>query len=349
MALHTVEHGGRALAFARARNIDFRDVLDFSANINPLGPSPRAIDALRKSLDSIQVYPDEAADQLTKRLAAELRLPQSHILAGNGATDLLYFWLRTMRPRTATLIVPTFSEYRRALQSLNVEVEPIRLSPENHFDLPMIRPATDVVIVTNPNNPTGAYAPPEVMREWLEQVPQSTHVLLDEAFVDFAAQPSLTRDINRFANLWVLRSMTKFHAIPGLRLGYLVGKGIAELARFREPWQVNNLAEIAGLASLDDREHAEATMQYMHRERIWLWKQLQALRHIRAFPTAANFFFARCDSDNALSEVIEDLASQNILIRDCRSVEGLDGPYFRFAIKSHPDNVRLLEHFRKVR
>src|SRR5215831_16132640 len=84
MALHTVEHGGRALAFARARNIDYRDVLDFSANINPLGPSPRVIDLLRKSLDSIQIYPDEATEQLTKRLAADLHLPQSHILAGNG-------------------------------------------------------------------------------------------------------------------------------------------------------------------------------------------------------------------------------------------------------------------------
>jgi threonine-phosphate decarboxylase len=348
MALHTVEHGGRALAFARARNIDYRDVLDFSANINPLGPSPRAIEALKNSLDSIQVYPDEAAEHLTKRLAADLHLPQSHILAGNGATDLLYFWLRTIRPRTATLIVPTFSEYRRALASIDAAVDLIRLNPDNHFDLPMIRPTTDVVILTNPNNPTGAYAPPEVMREWLEQLLPSTQVLLDEAFVDFTAQPSMVRDVGRFANLWVLRSMTKFHAIPGLRLGYLVGSGVTELARFREPWQINNLAEIAGIASLDDHEHAEGTMQFMHRERIWLWKQLQDLRHIRAFPTAANFFFARCDSDTLMSELISNLASENILIRDCRNTEGLDGPYFRFAVKSHPDNVRLLEHLRKV-
>ncbi len=186
------------------------------------------------------------------------------------------------------------------------------------------------------------------MREWIQAVPKSTQILLDEAFVEFTAHPSMVRDVTRHPNLWVLRSMTKFYAIPGLRLGYLVGQSVPSLVRFREPWQVNNLAEVAGIASIGDRQHAEATMQFMQRERTWMWKELQGMNHVRVFPTAANFFFACCGTDSQLDDLIARLADEHILIRDCRDVEGLNGPFFRFAIKSRPDNVRLLDHLRKI-
>src|SRR5206468_12110059 len=113
----SVTHGGRALMFARQHNVDYRDVLDFSANINPLGPSPKAMEAIRQGIELVGVYPDEIPARLTRRLSERLRLPPDTILPGNGATELLYFWLRIVRPRTAALFVPTFSEYRRALES----------------------------------------------------------------------------------------------------------------------------------------------------------------------------------------------------------------------------------------
>jgi len=348
MATRSVNHGGRALAFARERGLDYKEVLDFSANINPLGASAKVIAALRESLDLITVYPDEKATRLTHCLADHLRVSADRILPGNGATELIHFWLRTVRPRSATLVVPTFSEYRFALQNSEVEVGTVTMPPGGDFHLPAIRRPTDVVILTNPNNPTGSYIPPEIMRDWIRQIPSSTQIFLDEAFVEFTAQPSLVRSAEEFSNLWILRSLTKFYAIPGLRLGYLVGQGVPSISKFREPWQINNLAEIAGIASLEDRSYAEATMQLVQKERIWLWKQLQDIAHFRAFPTAANFFLARCDSDSMLDKLIATLADENILIRDCRDVEGLDGPYFRFAIKTRPDNIRLLGFLRDL-
>lgn len=343
-----VGHGGRALAFARERNIDYRDVLDFSANINPLGPSPLALAALRDSLDIVRIYPEETARRLTARLSLELGISADKILAGNGATDLLYFWLRTIGARTATLVVPTFSEYRKALRAIGIQIQTLTLHSEDHFRLPAIRPSTDLLIVTNPNNPTAEYAPPEVLTEWIAQIPATTQILLDEAFVEFAGQPSMVRYADRFPNLWVLRSMTKFYAIPGLRLGYLVGQGVPSILPFREPWQVNNLAEVAGIASLDDRAHAEATLELLYRERAWLWSELQGLPHVQAFPSNANFFLAQCDSSRRLDELIATLANDNILIRDCRDVEGLTGSWFRFAIKDRPENNRLLEYLRRI-
>jgi threonine-phosphate decarboxylase len=190
--------------------------------------------------------------------------------------------------------------------------------------------------------------PPEEMRDWISSFQSSTQIFIDEAFVEFTAQPSLVRYIDRFPNLWVLRSMTKFYALPGLRLGYLAGSGVPKLSGKREPWQVNALAEIAGIASLEDRRHEEATMQLIQRERIWLWKELQTVPAIRAFPTAANFFLARCEREETLDRFIHGLAEERILIRDCRTIEGLDGPYFRFAIRTRSENMQLLDHLRKL-
>jgi threonine-phosphate decarboxylase len=334
--------------FARDRHVDYRDVLDFSANINPLGPSHKALEAIRQTVDLVGVYPDEYPVRLTQCLSERLEIPAGNILAGNGATDLIYFWIRAIRPLRATLIVPTFSEYRRALQSVGCDIETVELSAGDFFRLPATVNANGVVIVTNPNNPTGAYMPIDEMAEWIGQFDRSTQIFVDEAFVEFTGQPSLVGQLDRFPNLWILRSMTKFYALPGLRLGYLAGSGVCELFDKREPWQVNSLAEAAGIASLEDRSYEEATLQLAQRERIRLWEQLQDLNSIRAFPTAANFFFARCSSDDLLDQLLARLMESRILIRDCRNIEGLHGPHFRFGIKSRDENETLIRHFQHV-
>jgi threonine-phosphate decarboxylase len=302
-----VTHGGRALQFARERNIDHRDVLDFSANINPLGPSAKAIEAIKESLDLVNVYPDEFPLTLVRCLSDRLGIPVKTILPGNGATELLYFWLRTLRPRTAALLIPTFNEYRKALKSVGTEIETIQLEPAGRFRLPATATNADVVIVTNPNNPGGSYAPPEEMLDWIGRFKPSTQIFVDEAFVEFTGQPSIAHYISRFPNLWVLRSMTKFYALPGLRLGYLAGSSVDGLIEKREPWQVNTLAELAGIASLADREYEEETMRVVEREREWLWKQLQSIPGLDPFPTSSNFFLARTACEATLDRLIEAL------------------------------------------
>jgi threonine-phosphate decarboxylase len=336
------------MTFARDHHVDYRDVLDFSANVNPLGPSEKALATIREAMDLIGIYPDEYPVRLTRCLSERLQIPADTILGGNGATDLLYFWIRSIRPKRATLVVPTFGEYRKALESAGCEIEAVHLGANDFFRLPARMNGTELVIVTNPNNPTGAYTPPEEMVEWISRLDRSTQIFVDEAFVEFTAQRSLVRYIDRFPNLWVLRSMTKFYALPGLRLGYLAGSGVRELQEKREPWQVNSLAEAAGIASLKDHAYEEAALQLVQRERIRLWKELQGLNSICAFPTSANFFFARCASDELLDRLIATLMENRILIRDCRGVEGLAGPHFRFGIKTRPENDALLRHLKTI-
>ncbi len=343
-----MNHGGRVLEFARGRGIHFRDLVDFSANINPLGPSPRVLERMRDALERICVYPDEFGDVLVNRLSEVLAIPKDCILTGNGATELLYFWIRTIRPRRAALLVPTFVEYRKALESVGTDVVPIPMEPEGYIRLPRITTDVDVVMVTNPNNPSGVYTPPEQMLDWIGSLPQRAQVFVDEAFVEFTGQPSLVSAVQSHPKLWILRSMTKFYAIPGLRLGYLIGSGVDRLRRYREPWQVNVLAEVAALAALEDAQHAEESLRLVQRERLWIWKQLRALTSVRSFPTNANYFLARCGNDEALDRLQADLKAENALIRDCRTVEGLSGPYFRFAVRTRAENELLLAHLRRL-
>lgn len=345
-----MNHGGRILRFARERGLDFRQVTDFSANINPLGPSPRVLDAIRDALDLVRVYPHELAEPLVERISTALNVRRDWVLAGNGGTELLFFWLRVVRPRRALLFVPTFSEYRRALQGVGSEITVRALRSEDQFQLPRAVESdrVDAVIVTNPNNPSGAFMPPEEMAEWLAQFPRETSVFVDEAFIEFTLQPSITAHLGRFPNLWVLRSMTKFHAIPGIRAGCLLGSGVPALMAFREPWQMSALAANAAIAALDDLAHQEATAQLIQKERLWLWKQLWRIPAIEPFPTAANFYLARFRRAGDLDRLIESLLEDNILIRDCRGTEGLNGEYFRFAIRTRPENKRLLAHLEKL-
>jgi len=214
--------------------------------------------------------------------------------------------------------------------------------------LPAIHANVDAVFLTNPNNPTGAFVPVEEMRDWLRSVPANVQVFIDEAFVEFTRQVSIVKHIDEFPNLWVLRSLTKFYAIPGLRLGYLVGRGVEDLSRYREPWQVNALAEAAGLACLLDSDHEERTHQVIQQERIWMWKQLRSLQTLDVLFTHANFFLARCADDRSLEHLIAELGRQRILVRDCRGVEGIEGSAFRFGIRTRDENQRLLDFLRRA-
>lgn len=322
-------HGGRLFAIARAHGWDWRDVLDFSASINPLGPSPAVFDAIRGAIDEVVHYPESHPQELQEALARTWQVDADQVLLGNGATDLIHFLAPRFRELPVTIIPPAFSEFHRVFP--HAALTPNEL------------PESGLTIVTRPCNPTGEL--PRI-EGWLER---TTHpVIVDESFIDFAEVPSLASMVARRGNLVVLRSLTKFHGIPGLRIGALVGSSqlIATWKRLRDPWSVNVFAIRAACASLADAGHSSKTLHLVRSERAWLTDALRALPGVIVHPSVANFLYVRLSySAAALTSFLEQ---RKILIRDCTNWPGLpEENGVRVAVRTRPENEQLIANWKE--
>jgi threonine-phosphate decarboxylase len=310
-----ITHGGDVFSIARQRGWDWREVLDLSASINPLGPPPGVHAAIQGALDRIVHYPERSSGLLADRLGALWNVDPACILLGNGATDLLHFYARVM-PQPATLVVPTFSEFHRAWPDAKLV----------RWDAPHSWSGNDLLVMTRPNNPLG----------FVSSVPDTDRpLLIDESFLDFTNADSA---MAKLPNILVLRSLTKFYALPGLRIGALVGS-VGQLRKLREPWQVNVLAEAAALAAIEDRGYADRSQIFIATERAWIWDKLQKLPRIRPVPSCANYFLVYHDGAEALCRW---LLERKVLLRDQTGTPGIDGECFRFAIRTRPENDRFL-------
>jgi threonine-phosphate decarboxylase len=310
-----ITHGGNVFEAARSLGCNWHDILDFSASINPLGPAEGVRQAITDSLDRIVHYPDRYSSRLQYVLAAEWDVDPDRILLGNGATELIHFLARTW-PIEATLLTPVFSEFHRAYPNARLN------TPRDE----------GLLITTNPINPTGAAS-------MLPDHPGP--ILVDESFIEFTDLP--TRMHNGFI---VLRSLTKFHALPGLRIGALIAPGelIKQWREKREPWQVNVLAEEAAIAAIGAKDHHRRTREFVVAECARLWDLYQTIPGIRLTPTNANYYFAELDYGAA--KLCRYMHQHKVLIRDCTGWPGIEGQAVRFAIRTRAENDRLLALWR---
>ncbi len=343
-------HGGNVFQIARELGLDPSAILDFSASINPLGMPAGVRRAALEALDRAVHYPEIDAASLTEALAAHLGLPAGNLLPGSGSTELLYLFPRVLKPRRALLVTPAFSEYERSLQQAGAAIDSFPLSPDDGFRLDVasllrrMTPQTDIVLLTNPGNPSGAGIEPAVIEEIARAVREQAVVGVDEAFVDFVPQLSVIDRVTEHANLYVLRSLTKFYAIPGLRAGYLAGpeRGIARLAAARPPWPFATVAQAAAQAALDEEDYRRQTLETIPVLRRQLAEGLSAMG-ITVYPSVANFLLARLEGAGASArELAAELRGRGILIRDCSNFPPLDGRYFRVAVRTATENEKLL-------
>ncbi|GAB6180931.1 threonine-phosphate decarboxylase CobD [Desulfotomaculum defluvii] len=350
------KHGGNIWLAAQTYGLKERTLLDFSANINPLGPSPLALAAMRQALLQIQHYPEPQAETLRKELSQITSLPEEMLILGNGAAELIYALGRLLKPRRVLLPVPTFSEYADAFRK--IEQIHIPLDRHNGFTLDIeavgrqLRQG-DLAIICNPNNPTGQLVLKEHLKVLLTQAQASgADLLVDEAFMDFVfPEQSLMQEIPSNGHLYVLRSLTKFFAIPGIRLGYLATSPsvIETLMSFLPPWRVNLLAQVAGVSSLRDKQYSASTLEQMGRLRTLLVEGLTSITGLRPLCPAANFILVDCRESGYSAEEIQNfLGPKGILIRQCKNFIGLDGYYFRVAVRSERDNARLLQALQEL-
>jgi threonine-phosphate decarboxylase len=330
-------HGGDIFAVSRAYGWDWREVLDFSANINPLGPSPRVSTAIVAAIERIVHYPEREPARLVSTLARTWGLGEAQLVVGNGATELIFFLARVSGSTPVTLALPVFSEFHRAFPGARLA------------DLtdPSTWPADGLLVLTRPANPSGWTLPAETLRNYLDS--STASVLVDESFLEFSGLSSVAALIGAHPKLMVLRSLTKFYALPGIRVGALIGspEAVCQWKEHREPWQVNVLAEEAALAAINDTNHALHSVDFVRNERVWLEAHLRCLPNVDPIPSDANFISVRINySAKALCAY---LLSSKILIRNCVGWPGVTGELVRLAVRRRDENEQLLNVWREFK
>lgn len=345
------EHGGNVLETGLQLGIAPELLLDFSANINPLGLPERVRSLIVSHLDIITQYPDVEYRHLHQALASASQCDYDQTIAGNGETELIYGLVRTLAPRRAMLLVPGFAEYRRALQQQGCEIIDYALSEQNGFQvdasiLDAVRAhRPDCLFIATPNNPTGLMPDADLLDQ-LASLCEALEIslIVDEAFIDFLPQGStLAPRLAESRYLYLLRSLTKFFAIPGLRLGYLLSgntQTIRQLKRTREPWSVNAFSALVGQHLLLDEDYISRSHAFIARERDFLWQAMTRFSSLVVWEPQANFIFFRCLRQGF--DLKAALLGHHILIRHCENYPGLDRDYYRIAVRTEAENRRFI-------
>ncbi len=319
-----------------------------SSNENPLGPSPKALDAIREALDGVHRYPDGAAAALKTALTRQWEISRESIMVANGSDEVFMLlaaaWIGP--GENAVSARETFSQYRYAVHLFGADIRELPLS-EGRFNLEAILEAIDrqtrMVFLCNPNNPTGTYRNHDEIENFLSRMPQDVIVILDEAYAEFADQPDFPDSkalLKKYPHLVVTRTFSKLYGLAGLRVGYALGnsKIISGADRASMPFNVNNLAQAAALAAIADEKHRNATLNLVQTEKAFFSAELNQ-RNIFYYPTQANFICFRLDAP--IADLWTPIASRGIALRDLKSF-GLP-QMARYTFGTRKNNIRLLE------
>ena len=340
-------HGAHGSLVSRSLDVPAGELLDFSQNINPLGAPREALEAARQALyEESDRYPDLDYPELRGAIAAYLGVSAERIVPTNGGAEALFLAARAAGPGGKALVLePTFSEYAAAARAAGLDIlrrvvrrreDGFRLDPSSLEDLDGI----SLVFICNPNNPTGDALGRQEVLGMAERVREAGAVLVvDEAFADFSPEVSVADQV--VGSLWVVRSFTKFFAIPGLRLGCLVCDAAGRIQALQPSWSVNAVAAAAGIAAVRDHSFAKASVTEVTRLRKDLFEALDAFAGLEPFPGTANFLLVRGPAG-----LSEKLARRGVLVRGCEPFTGLGPGYFRVAVRGEEENERLIAAIR---
>ena len=373
-------HGGNIYKVFREKNL--KEILDYSSNINPYGIPESLKKRITENLEILERYPDPDYVELREKLANLNNVNLSDIILGNGATEIIFLFMKVINPKKILIVSPTFGEYERAvkateipgdivslscsgdnknIENKEIEIEYFELKESDDFKLNIgnlkneLEKKYDLLIICNPNNPTGKFLKLDQTEEILKECNKyDTKLFIDEAFIEFLAdgmKESIINTEENKKNLFVTRAFTKFFAIPGLRLGYgmYFDKELEKkISEKKEPWSVNNIAEMAGLTVLDDTEYIEKTLKWIVEEKIYMYEKLNEISGIKVYETEVNFITGKID-EKLFSEGLnvkilrEKMLEQGILIRDASNFKFLDEWFFRLAIKDRESNDRVIK------
>lgn len=353
-------HGGDLLTATNVFGLEGKKVLDFSANINPLGPPQSVMEGLKNQLESIIHYPDPGQRKLKNKLAEVLSVPSSQLVIGNGAAECMALVLLALKPKTVGVVYPCFSEYEQLSKAFGAKVEGCYGRDEDDLKPDMVEllrliSKVNLLFIGHPNNPTGtAYTLDELKQIADSAEKANTYVVIDEAFIDFLANGSdltLLPYLENYQHMIIIRSMTKFYAIPGLRLGYaianpeLIGKMIVK----QVTWSVNQLALMAGEYCLNEKAYADETITLITEQRQYVKSKIERELGWYVFDGQANYLLVRSQKTMQAQDLQWKLGQKGILIRSCSMYKGLTEHDFRIAIRSQEENNVLLHALMDVK
>ena len=354
-------HGGEVWEIAKETGLSVEDLVDFSSSINPLGPSPRALEAIKNSFDKLTLYPDSNSTALREALACHFgKINKNNVIMGNGSTELIYLFAQVFLKRgdVALVAAPSFGEYANAIIRSGGKPKHLKLTQDFQFELDaFLEEMKDAktIFLCNPNNPTSILIPDNILERIVEKaLEEDVVILLDEDFIEFVEDEkrhSFVNRIDRFPNVFVLRTFTKFYGLTGLRVGYGIAdeETIEVFSRAKMPWNVNSLAQAAAMVALADEEHSRRTMEVVKEQKKFLSNELSRIDGFSVFPADTNFILIDVRKTGVrASQLREKMIRQGLLVRDCSSFMGLDAFYVRVAVRTRRENERLLDAFRKV-
>ena len=369
-------HGGNIFQFAHEQRIEPYEVVDFSANINPLGPSQRGLDALNAQLRYISHYPDATNDDVLNAIADTYGMDKHQITVGNGAAELLYAICRLPGYTGAFVPAPGFSEYKEALEASKIPVRDIFYRPREddngkpYFEVPYLALETFaaelkgqdgriIVFLGNPNNPDGTLLDKDHIRTVASMLKDANSLLvIDESFIDFVGNDPLQDNehsmrslVNEFDNIIVVHSFTKFYAVPGLRIGAAFANEtlITQLQQYIPSWSVNTIAQAYTKAALNDVDYIKRTKQELNEERAFMYNALDDIEGITVYPPSANFILFQVNQEGITANYInEELKKYNMIVRNCDSYVGLTNHWVRIAIKDHETNIKLVDKLTNI-
>lgn len=351
-------HGGNLYKAARETGGDA--FLDFSANINPLGLPDSVAQALAAALPSIVHYPDPEAVALKEALTGHYGMAPETLVLGNGAAELFYLLCLVRRPSCVLISPPSFSEYERAALAAGAQVQFVPLGAAPDFTVDWDTLTTNVaedslIFLGQPNNPTGTLLEAGALKRFLAATAEKNClVVVDESFLDFIdADGTLSCQnwVAQYPQLAAVRSLTKIFAIPGLRLGFgvMAPTLAAALEAAKDQWNVNTLAQVAGVVALADVGYLQRTRELVPVWRRQLLTGLSAFAGIRTIPSAVNFILLDMQGTGKDAHWWrEAFWKKRILVRDCSNYAALSPEHIRIAVRTETENERFLSSLQAI-
>ncbi|MCC0641406.1 MULTISPECIES: aminotransferase class I/II-fold pyridoxal phosphate-dependent enzyme [unclassified Clostridioides] len=348
-------HGANVDEMAKLYGKDPKEIIDFSSNINPK-VLPNLEKYILRGLDECRNYPDINYTNLRKNISKYININSNFIIPGNGATEIIYLLMKSIKKRLA-IINPTFSEYRRSAKLNNIDIIDLELDSNNNFKLDIDTVKNniekfDCLFICNPNNPSGNV---QDLKELVCLLNENNKMLIiDETFMEFVENEneySLVKYIESNKNIFIIKAVTKFFGMPGLRLGYGLTSNnniMDKIYEHKEPWTINSFADMLSNFVFEDKDYIRNSKEYYIKERKYMLQELKNIRNIKAYDTDANFILIKVYKKTA-DELKKDLFKHgNILVRDASNFIGLDDSFIRIAIKSHEDNKILIENIKNL-